>query len=105
MINHYGYTQSQVNHTMFYKHSDEGKVAILIVHVDDIVLTEDDCSELERLKGKLAKEFEIKDLGALKYFLGMDFARSKEGIFVSQQKYVLVLLDETNMLGCKPAGD
>ncbi|RVW64704.1 Retrovirus-related Pol polyprotein from transposon RE1 [Vitis vinifera] len=57
----------------------------------------------KKLKGKLAEEFEIKDLGALKYFLGMEFARSKEGIFVNQRKYVLDLLDETSMLGCKPA--
>ena len=47
-------------------------------------------------------EFEIKDLGALKYFLRMEFAQSKEGIFVSQWKYMLDLLDETSMLGCKP---
>ncbi|RVW39635.1 Retrovirus-related Pol polyprotein from transposon RE1 [Vitis vinifera] len=103
VIKHYGYTQSQANHTMFYKHSNESKVAILIVYVDDIVLTGDDCNELEKLKGKLAEEFEIKDLGALKYFLGMEFARSKEGIFVNQRKYALDLLDETGMLGCKPA--
>ncbi len=38
----------------------------------------------------------------LKYFLGMKFARSKEGIIVNQNKYVLDLLDETGMLGCKP---
>ncbi|RVW29644.1 Retrovirus-related Pol polyprotein from transposon RE1 [Vitis vinifera] len=88
---------------MFYKHSNEGKVVILIVYVDDIVLTGDDCNELEKLKGKLAEEFDIKDLGALKYFLGMEFARSKEGIFVNQRKYVLDLLNETGMLGCKPA--
>ena len=69
--------------TIFYKHLNEGKVVILIVYVDDIVLTGDDCNELEKLKGKLAEEFEIKDLGALKYFLGMEFARSKEGIFVN----------------------
>ena len=66
VINHCGYTQSQANHTMSYKHSDEGKVAILIVYVDDIVLTGDGYNELERLKKKLAKEFEIKDIGALK---------------------------------------
>ncbi|RVW30661.1 Retrovirus-related Pol polyprotein from transposon RE1 [Vitis vinifera] len=49
------------------------------------------------------KEFEIKDLGNLKYFLGMEIARSKKGIAVSQRKYVLDLLNETGMLGCKPA--
>ena len=84
MINDYGYTQSQADHTMFYKHSDEGKVAILIVYVDDIVLTKDDCSELERLNRRLVKEFKIKDLGTLKYFLGIEFAQSKDGIFISQ---------------------
>ncbi|RVW69951.1 Retrovirus-related Pol polyprotein from transposon RE1 [Vitis vinifera] len=103
VIKHYGYTQSQADHTMFYKHSNEGKVAILIVYVDDIVLAGDDCNELEKLKRKLAEEFEITDLGALKYFLGMEFTRSKEGIFVNQRKYVLDLLDETSMLGCKSA--
>ncbi|KAL5739625.1 hypothetical protein ACOSQ2_028805 [Xanthoceras sorbifolium] len=55
-----------------------------------------------RLKGLLAKEFEIKDLGTLKYFLGMKIARSKAGISVSQRKYVLDLLKETGILGCKP---
>ncbi|RVW98604.1 hypothetical protein CK203_032151 [Vitis vinifera] len=39
----------------------------------------------------------------LKYFLGMEFARSKEGIFVNQRKYVLDLLGETGLLGCKAA--
>ena len=65
----YGFHQSQANHTMFYKHSKEGKVAILIVYVDDIILTSDDVVELERLKRKLANDFKIKDLGMLKYFL------------------------------------
>ncbi|KAA3462041.1 transcription factor TGA4-like isoform X1 [Gossypium australe] len=62
----------------------------------------DDHIELEK-KG-LAEQFEIKDLGALKYFLGMEFSRSKEGIFVSQCKYILDLLKETGLLGCKAAG-
>ena len=47
--------------------------------------------------------FEIKDLGGLKYFLGIEFSRSKRGIFVSQRKYVLDLLSETRLLGCKAA--
>ena len=81
---------------MFYKDNKDGKIAILIVYVDDIVLIGSDKEELERLKRRLAMEFEIKDLGALKYFLDMEFARSKEGIFVNQRKYVLDLLGETD---------
>ena len=96
-----GFSQSQADHTIFYKHSKNSKIAILIVYVDDIILTGNDEAELAALKEKLAKEFHIKDLGALKYFLGMEFARSKEGIFVNQRKYVLDLLGETGMLGCK----
>ena len=81
---------------MFYKDNKDGKIAILIVYVDDIVLIGSDKEELERLKRRLAMEFEIKDLGALKYFLGMEFGGSKEGIFVNQRKYVLDLLGETD---------
>ena len=65
------------------------------MYVDDIVLTGDNMEEMERLKKYLAAEFEIKDLGALKYFLGIELARSKCGIFISQRKYVLDLLEET----------
>ena len=57
--------------------------------------------EIMQLKKSLSKEFEIKDLGALKYFLCIEVARSKHGIFISQRKYVLNLLQETNMLRCK----
>jgi hypothetical protein len=98
----YGYHQSQSDHTLFLKHSNEGKVTALIVYVDDIVVTGNDIMEMGKLKTYLAKEFEIKDLGTLRYFLGIEVARSKEGIFVSQRKYVLDLLVETGMLACKP---
>jgi len=81
----------------------EGKRAILIVYVDDIILTGDDKVELESLREKLVEEFEVKDLVVLKYFLGIEFAKSKKGIFINQRKYVLNLLKETGLLGCKPA--
>lgn len=58
---------------------------------------------MDEIKQMMAREFEVKDLGAWRYFLGMEFARSKKGIFVSQRKYVLDLLEETGMLKCKPS--
>ena len=97
----YGFKQSQGDHTLFIRHSSQGKVTVLIVYVDDIVLTGDDVEDMQELKKYLAKEFEIKDLGNLKYFLGIEVARSKQGIFISQRKHVLDLLQETGMLGSK----
>ncbi|RVW24406.1 Retrovirus-related Pol polyprotein from transposon RE1 [Vitis vinifera] len=84
------------------KKSHAGKMAILIVYVDDIILSGNDMEELQNLKKYLSEEFEVKDLGNLKYFLGMEVARSRKGIIVSQRKYILDLLKETGMLGCKP---
>ncbi|EXC14221.1 Phosphoglucan, water dikinase [Morus notabilis] len=70
VIRRHGFSQSQADHTLFFKHSIEGKVAILIVYVDDIIMTGDDFLEINHLKKKLEAEFEIKDLRKLKYFLG-----------------------------------
>lgn len=97
-----GYLQSQADHTLFIKHFTNGKITMLIVYVDDIVLTGNYEEEMRRLKLLLSKEFEIKDLGHLRYFLGMEVARSSKGISVSQRKYVLDLLKETGNSGCRP---
>ncbi|KAL5548352.1 hypothetical protein UlMin_003583 [Ulmus minor] len=83
-----GYSQCQADHTLFLNSSPEGKIAILIVYVDDIILTGNNVGELIELKKLLAAEFEIKDLGALRYFLWMEVARSKEGIVISQRNKI-----------------
>lgn len=98
----FGYHQSNADHTMFIKRIG-AKITVLIVYVDDIVMTGDDLEEVSRLKAQLAGEFEIKDLGELRYFLGIEVARSDSGIFISQRKSVLDLLEERGMLGCRPA--
>ena len=51
----------------------------------------------------LAKEFEMKDLGTLKYFLGIEVSWSSKGIFLFQRKYSIDLLQETGMSACQPA--
>ncbi|XP_073121790.1 uncharacterized protein [Henckelia pumila] len=97
------YYQGQSDHTLYTKRSNSGKISVLIVYVDDIILTGDDIEETHRLKKSLSREFEMKDLGQLKYFLGIEVAKSKRGITVSQRKYILDLLQDTGMSGCKPS--
>ncbi|KAM3407194.1 hypothetical protein ACQJBY_000937 [Aegilops geniculata] len=97
-----GYKQCNGDHTVFYRHS-KCQITILAVYVDDIIITGDDDVEISRLKKSLSKEFEVKDLGQLKYFLGIEIARSPKGIVLSQRKYALDLLSDTGMLGCRPA--
>ena len=70
--------------------------------MDDITVTSDDLEEIHKLKNIVDGEFEIKDLGRIRYFLEMEIARSKKGISVSLKKYIMDLLQETRMLGYKP---
>ena len=58
--------------------------------------------ERDKLRKRLSTEFKIKELGKLKYFLGIEVAHSEKGIFISQQKYILDLLKETWMVDCRP---
>ncbi|XP_052621798.1 uncharacterized mitochondrial protein AtMg00810-like [Lactuca sativa] len=68
-----------------------------------MVVTSDDLDEQAALQSYLSQEFEMKDLGPLKYFLGIEVSRSKAGILLSQRKYTLDMLQETGMSGCKPS--
>ncbi|RVW43799.1 hypothetical protein CK203_074066 [Vitis vinifera] len=75
-------------------HPELGKIAILIVYVDDIILISDDSLEIERLKGLLARDFEIKDLGTLKYFLGLLGCRATKTPIDSNLKLQLVKVED-----------
>lgn len=57
--------------------------------------------EVTQLK-ELSREIKIKDLSSLKYFLDIEVARSRQGIFLCQRKYVLDLLQDSRMMGYKP---
>ena len=97
-----GFVKSEADHTLFTQKNKEGLVAVLI-YVDDIIITGDDVEGIRRTKEGLRSSFDIKDLGELKYFLGIEMTREPKGMFISQRKYVMDLLKETGKLGSKPA--
>jgi hypothetical protein len=65
--------------------------------VDDNVIRGNDQRGIHDLKQHLFQHFQTKDLGRLKYFLGIEVAQSKSGIAISQRKYALDILEETGM--------
>ncbi|KAG7583619.1 Integrase catalytic core [Arabidopsis suecica] len=97
-----GFKRSEADHTLFTLPSQEG-IVVILVYVDDIIISGNDKVGIQDTKDFLKSVFDIKDLGELKYFLGIEVCRSKEGLFLSQRKYTLDLLDEVGKLGAKPA--
>ncbi|XP_019190731.1 PREDICTED: uncharacterized protein LOC109185204 [Ipomoea nil] len=73
----------------------------LLVYVDDILVANPNISLILQIKSQLNDQFQIKDLGPLKYFLGLEVARQRKGIVVSQRKYALELLDEAGFMESK----
>ncbi|XP_057991842.1 retrovirus-related Pol polyprotein from transposon TNT 1-94 isoform X2 [Hevea brasiliensis] len=99
-VQEFGMQKSKCDHSVFYRQSEVGLI-LLVVYVDDIVITGSDSAGISSLKTFLQTQFQTKNLGLLKYFLGIEVMRSKKGIFLSQRKYVLDLLTETGKLGAK----
>lgn len=87
--------------TLFVQQSNQGFLALL-VYVDDILFVSDMDATVTNVKQLLAKEFKIKDLGTMRYFLGLEIALAASGIYLSQRKYTLELMEEFGFLGWRP---
>ena len=93
--------KSKFDHSVFYKNSSSS-IILLVVYVDDIVITGSDSKGILSLKSFLHSQSHTKNLEMLKYFLGVEVMRSKHGILVSQWKYLLDMFFKTGKLGAKP---
>ena len=100
-IETFGMQKSKYDHSVFYKNSNYDNI-LLVVYMDDIVITGSDSKGILSLKSLLHNQYHTKNLGMLKYFLGVEVMKSKKGILLSPQKYVLDLLSEIGKLGVKP---
>ena len=82
-----GFTKSKAYSNLYYKIED-GNPMMLLVYVDDLFVTGMDGLIVD-MKRKLATEFEMKDLGMMHYFLGMELWKNADGIFLGKWKYAV----------------
>lgn len=96
----FGFQQAKLDHSMFI-FKIASIMTCLLVYVDDIILARDDLAHIQQVKDFLHCKLKIKDLGQLKFFLGIEVAHTKAGIHLSQRKYAVEILREAGFENCK----
>ncbi|XP_015165149.1 uncharacterized mitochondrial protein AtMg00810-like [Solanum tuberosum] len=99
----HGFTCSKSDTSMFVRHSASG-ILVLLLYVDDIILTGSHSPLLDQFISLLSSQFSMKDLGELHYFLGVQVVCSSDSLHLSQQKYISDFLLKFHMHTCKPVG-
>ncbi|GKA05623.1 retrovirus-related pol polyprotein from transposon TNT 1-94 [Tanacetum coccineum] len=100
-LKNYGFVQSYSDYSLFTLRHNEVQVNFL-VYVDDLIIFGNDSKAITQFKTYLSDCFHMKDLGNLKYFLGVEVARAQDGIFLCQRKYALDIICKAGLLGAKP---
>ena len=93
MANHY-------DSALFLRRTDKGTI-LLLLYVDDMIITGDDLSGIQELKDFLSQQFEMKDLGHLSYFLGLEIIHSTDELYLTQTKYASELLSRVGLTDSK----
>ena len=91
---------SHYNSALFLRHTDKGTI-LLLMYVNDMIITGDDLSGIQELKDFLNQQFEIKDLGHLNYFLSLEITHSTDGLYITQAKYASELLSRARLIDSK----
>ena len=81
-----GYIACPYDSTLFLRRTDKGTI-LLLLYMDDMIITGDDLSGIQKLKYFLSQQFEMKDLGHLSYFLGLEMTHSIDGLYITQDKH------------------
>jgi transposase InsO family protein len=99
-VSHIGYSISSYDSALFIRRTDRGTI-LLLLYVDDMIITGDDITGIQELKQFLSQHFEMKDLGPLSYFLGLEISSSSDGYYLTHAKYISDLLSRANLTDSK----
>jgi hypothetical protein len=91
-----GFFVSAHDPALFVHVSPRGQT-LLLLYVDDMIITGDDPKYIAFVKAHLSDQFIMSDLGPLRYFLGIEISPTSEGFFLSQEKYIQDLLDRASL--------
>jgi hypothetical protein len=98
----FSFCQSKSDYSLFIKR-DTYSFTTLLVYIDDIIVASDSPTIVEEINVFLNTKFKIKNLGTLRYFLGLEIARTTQGIQICQRKYALNILASSGTLGSRPS--
>ena len=94
------FTASSYDSALFLRHTDKGTI-LLLLYVDDMIIIGDDLSGIQELKDFLSQQFEMRDLGHLSYFLGLEITHSTDDLYITQAKYTSDLLSRVGLTDSK----
>ena len=97
-----GFQRSPSESSLYVKSEGMQNILIVYLYVDDLIYTGTNQQMVEEFKSAMMKEYEMTDLGLMKYFLGIQVQQSKGEIFISQEKYLEDMLKKFHMKDCKP---
>uniref|UniRef100_A0A2N9G329 Uncharacterized protein n=1 Tax=Fagus sylvatica TaxID=28930 RepID=A0A2N9G329_FAGSY len=100
MVAQQGFTPSSYDSALFIRHTSTG-ITLVLLYVDDMIITGDDTAGIHDLQKFLSQQFEMKDLGTLNYFLGLEVTSSSDGYYLSQAKYASDLLTKAGLTDSK----
>uniref|UniRef100_A0A2N9I8W4 Integrase catalytic domain-containing protein n=1 Tax=Fagus sylvatica TaxID=28930 RepID=A0A2N9I8W4_FAGSY len=95
-VSRLGFSISSYDSALFLRRTGKGTI-LLLLYVDDMIITGDDLSGIQELKAFLSQNFEMKDLGHLSYFLGLEITSSDDGFYLTQAKYTSDLLSRAGL--------
>lgn len=98
----WGFVNSQADTSLFRLRTGTS-ILLLLVYVDDVILTRNDTQLADKIVHLLDTTFALKDLGQLNYFLGLQVHYLPSGILLNQKKYIADLLHKLNWSGLNPA--